>query len=222
MIKDLKCWNAAHPAVRYSAPFIVFLLMTQLQSAASGADLFWLYGLKIGITSIVIIFCFSDYTSELQGKADPAAVICGIAALAIWIAFGAAISPDFTVSFDPLLLNPGIERSLGVAVRIIGAALIVPFVEEVFWRGFLMRYLIADKFQSVTVGAYTAKSFFLTLLCFMLVHRPFEWPGAIAVGLIYGGYVVKTGNLRGVIVAHGVTNLGLAIFVLMTGQYWWW
>ena len=224
----------AQPAVRYCAPLGFFLLLTSLQDQFSGKSLFLFYCVKIGITIIVFLYLFSDQRvfhsrlkaadrfKEISGSVGLTSILYGAAAFRVWILLGALFNTEHVASFDPDVLDAGFYRVSGIAIRILGASIVVPLVEEIFWRGYLMRYLIKDDFLSVPIGTFTKKSFILTLICFVLVHRVFEWPGAIAVGAIYGYYVVKTGSLRGVIVAHGVTNLLLGIYVLQTGQFWWW
>ena len=85
-----------------------------------------------------------------------------------------------------------------------------------------MRYLIKEDFTQVAIGEYQTKSFWITVLMFMLVHSHYDYPAAILVGILYGFYLVKTKNLIGTMIAHGVTNLLLAIFILYTGKYYYW
>ena len=210
------------PGLRFCIPLALFLLLTQAQSGLSGPPLFWFYGAKSLLVGLALVFLFRGRAAEIPGRIGIDAVICGAAALLVWIVVGKLSTGDHAVSFDPAVLAPGIERGAGIALRIFGAVLVVPAAEEIFWRGFLMRYLIDENFLKVDIGAYSRKSFFGTLVCFVLVHRPFEWAGAALVGAIYGLFVIKQKNLRGVIAAHALTNLGLAVYVIVTGEYWWW
>jgi CAAX prenyl protease-like protein len=212
----------SRPWLRYTLPLATFLLLTELQQRYSGQEIFWFYGAKIGVTALVLYGCLQGKAELFAGPVGFAAVGYGLFALLAWIVLGQIIPGDQAVSFDPTVLDAGGMRLAGIALRIMGAVLLVPIVEEIFWRGFLMRYLINDQFEKVEIGSYSALSFIGTIICFMLVHRTFEWPGAVVVGAVYGFLVLRQKGLRGVIVAHGVTNLGLAIYVLITGEYWWW
>lgn len=91
-------------------------------------------------------------------------------------------------------------------------------MEELFWRGFLMRWLIKEDFTAVPIGAYQPFSFWVTTAFFAAVHGP-EWPLAVVVGLLYGAWFVRTKNLGNIMVAHGVTNLLLAIYCLISGDW---
>ena len=210
------------PFLRYILPLATFLVLTELQKRFSGQEIFWFYGIKLAVTSLVLYGCFRGKSETFAGPVGFASVASGLFALLVWLVLGRIIPGDQAVSFDPAVLQDGGIRLTGIAIRIAGAVLLVPIVEEVFWRGFLMRYLINDQFEKVEIGSYSALSFIGTVICFMLVHRTFEWPGAIVVGAVYGFLVLRQRSLRGVIVAHGVTNLGLAIYVLVSGEYWWW
>jgi CAAX prenyl protease-like protein len=107
-----------------------------------------------------------------------------------------------------------------IAVRLIGAAVVVPVMEELFWRSFLMRYLINPDFRSVPMGAFSWLSFMGVAILFGLEHH--RVVVGIAVGLLYNLLLIHQKNLKGVILAHGVTNLGLGIYVLITGSWMFW
>jgi CAAX prenyl protease-like protein len=94
----------------------------------------------------------------------------------------------------------------------------VPVMEELFWRGFLMRWLIQDDFTKIPLGTYKPFSFFTTTAFFAVEHGA-EWPLAVFVGLIYGTWFVRTKNLGNVITAHGVTNLLLVFYCLVRNDW---
>lgn len=142
--------------------------------------------------------------------------------LVIWIAPEGYL-PQFgqNSGFDPHAFGGSKTAAIGlIAVRLIGAAVIVPVMEELFWRSFLMRYLINPDFRSVPVGAFTWFSFIGVAILFGLEHHRVV-VGIIA-GLLYGLLLIRQKKLKGVILAHGVTNLGLGIYVLLTGSWMFW
>ncbi len=206
---------------RYTAPFVVFMVFTTIQGYFSGLSLFVVYGIKSFLTAIALYICFKNYRKELQGGFSVSAVACGVFAFIVWVGLGEIIGGDRPISFDPSALN-GMEKYLSITLRIAGASLVVPIMEELLWRSWLMRYLIEEDFTKVPIGEYQAKSFWITVLMFMLVHSHFDYPAAILVGIIYGFYLVKTKNLIGTMIAHGVTNLLLAIFILYTDKFYYW
>lgn len=210
------------PSVRYIAPFICFMLFTEAQRFFAGPSIFAVYGVKITLTALLLWFFFHKKMGEIPGKWNLSSVLVGIAALLVWIPLCAFVAPEQKVVFQPDEITSPFIRGAALAVRTAGAVLIVPVMEELLWRSFLMRYLIDPQFLKVPIGKYTHLSFWGTAAAFVLVHRPWEWSAALITAILYGGYLVKTGNLRGCILAHAVTNLGLAVYVMISGRWYFW
>jgi membrane protease YdiL (CAAX protease family) len=131
--------------------------------------------------------------------------------------------PEGTNAVAPAGRNPFQLYSPGEAwtlfgLRVAGIALVVPVMEELFWRGFLMRWLIKEDFTAVPLGTFQAFSFGATTVCFASVHGT-EWPLALIVGVIYGGWFVRTKSLGSIMLAHGTTNLLLALYCLFSGDW---
>lgn len=208
--------------LRYLLPFLTFMLLTELQRFGTATSVFAIYALKTAATAAVLYFCFRGRPEEIPGTWDFRAVLLGLLVLALWIASAALIPGDRTITFDPSSLPAGGWRVAGILTRIAGAALVVPVMEELFWRSFWMRYWIRKDFLSVPIGSFTVFSFALTVIAFTLVHKSWEWPGTLLTGILYGAYLVKTRNLKSCILAHGVTNLGLAIYIILTQQWYFW
>jgi hypothetical protein len=100
--------------------------------------------------------------------------------------------------------------------------IIVPLVEEIFWRGWLLRYLVHDDFRTVPFGTFTWKSFLISSGAFCLEHQFADWPAAILTGALYNLVAYRTRSLAACVVAHAVTNAGLAIYILQTRQWGFW
>jgi len=81
-----------------------------------------------------------------------------------------------------------------------------------------MRWLIREDFTQVPMGTYRPLSFFVTTAFFASVHDK-EWPLAVIVGLLYGGWFIRTKNLGNIITAHAVTNLLLALYCLLANDW---
>jgi len=93
-------------------------------------------------------------------------------------------------------------------------------VEELFWRGWLQRWLINENFTSVRIGQFTPFSFAVVTTMFALVHP--QVFVALFAGLLFGWWVVKTKSLWDVVLSHAVANLLLAVYVLWTGRWYFW
>ena len=101
-----------------------------------------------------------------------------------------------------------------------GIALLVPLMEEVFWRGFLARFMISDDFQNVAPGVFTGASFAVVSLAFMSVHT--EILAALVWGVLINLLYWKTANLWACIVMHAVTNALLGGYILYTESWQLW
>ena len=212
----------ANPIFRYLAPFFTFMIFTELQRWGSATSVFWIYGLKTLTTALVFCICFKSFQHEIIGYFDLKAVGLGLLVLVIWVVPYAFIDVPKEVTFNPEAFDSVLTRFIAILFRMLGASLIVPLIEELVWRSFLMRYLIKKDFLGVSIGTYAHLAFWGTVIAFTLVHRMWEWPVAFITGILYGLYLVKTKNLIGCIIAHSVTNLGLAFYVLITKQWYFW
>jgi len=211
-----------NPVFRYLAPFVLFMILTEGQRFCSAETIFLLYAVKIIITGVFFIFLFRNHREEIQGTFDWRAIGLGFLVLCLWIYATALIPTEKKISFNPLMIEPLGLRVVAISFRILGATLLVPVMEELLWRSFLMRYLIKKDFLSLPLGGYHIFSFWVTVIAFTLVHQTWEWPAAFLTGIAYGFYLVKTKNLMGCIWAHATTNLGLAIYVLWTQRWYYW
>ena len=220
-IKDLlgKAWFP------YVLPFVLFLLLTEPARFFPSLVPF-LYIAKTVIVGTVLWFWRHKYAEDLSPGLSfsecVVAVLCGLLVLVLWIVpEGYFYQMDSGAGFDPYALTGSKLAAIGlIVVRLFGASIVVPIMEELFWRSFLMRYLIDVDFRSVALGAFTWLSFLGVAILFGLEHHRIV-VGVIA-GLLYGLLLVRQKKLRGVIVAHGVTNFGLGMYVVVTGQWAFW
>ena len=148
------------------------------------------------------------------------AVGIGVLVFVLWI----HMDWDFAVMGDRDAYNPrtlpGPWFYLFIAVRLFGAAMVVPVFEEIFWRSFILRYIINPNFTAVRLGAFTWPSFLISAALFGTEHN--LWLAGITAGLLYNLLLYKTRSIWMCIIAHGITNLMLGIYVLMTGEWAFW
>ncbi len=107
-----------------------------------------------------------------------------------------------------------------VAVRMAGAALIVPVMEELFWRSFILRWLENASFLTVPPGTVGVRALAISSVLFATEHS--LWLAGFLAGLAYGWIYRKSGSLWSPILAHAATNLALGIYVLSTGAWDFW
>ena len=149
------------------------------------------------------------------------AVLVGVVVFVMWI-LPEGMYPYLgsSESFDPFAHFTGPWLFGWIAVRLLGASLLVLVIEEYFWRGFLLRWIINPDFQKVAIGTFSWPSFLLTTLLFASEHNR-RLVGLIA-GAAYNLLLYRTRSLYACIIAHGVTNLALGIYVLTTGAWSFW
>ena len=135
----------------------------------------------------------------------------------------AVFRPDDTLAFDPIRHFPSPAWRWGfIAARLAGASLVVPVMEELFWRDFAWRTIAApNDFKLARVGEWDLRAFIIVPLIFACVHG--NWAlTAVVWALMIGGLLVRTRSLGACIVMHGVTNLLLGLYVLHTHEWAFW
>src|SRR4030095_7486633 len=109
-----------------------------------------------------------------------------------------------------------------VAVRIVGAVLVVPVMEELFWRDYLWRQVLApNDFKLAAGGGGSWTPFLIVAGAFAFVHGNW-WLTSIVWALMVGALLVYTKSLGACIIAHSVTNLLLALYVLWRKEWAFW
>jgi len=148
-------------------------------------------------------------------------VVVGILVFILWINMDWMLAGQGTPQgFNPNLIADPVMRNIMIACRLAGAAVVVPIMEELFWRSFLLRYIIDKEFTSVPIGLFTWPSFLITVVLFGLEHHLFL--AGIMAGIAYSGLLYFTRSILLCIVSHGVTNLLLGIYVLTSGKWHFW
>jgi len=111
-----------------------------------------------------------------------------------------------------------------VVLRFLRMVVVVAIVEEVFWRGFLMRYLLdkdGDYWQQ-PFGKFSFKTYSFITFLFMIAHSPSDYFGAFIYGSIAYWVAVRTKSLAACVLMHSVANLLLGCYVMYTGEYGYW
>ena len=218
-----------YPSLPYIAPFAAFLGFIALgQALPVGAEV--LYPVRVVAVTAILIF-FSRSVIDLRVKHAIGSILLGVAVFVIWV------GPDvlwpayrshwlFTNSItgDAKSTAPEALKSnlLFIVFRTVGCVLLVPVLEELFWRGWLARWLIdSQDFRKVPLGAYTATSFWVGSLLFASEHGSY-WEVGLIAGIAYNWWMCRTKSLADCILAHAVTNGCLSAYVLGTGEWRYW
>lgn len=230
-----------HPALdhralwAYALPFGVFMaglaLISLVQSFAPaenaplwlGEPKYWVFPLQAVLCGGILIWFWKTYEWGAKWHIVTA-VLVGLVVLALWIA------PQWLPGAERRTegFNPGIFAGsaalywCSLVLRFVRLVVVVPLLEEIFWRGFLLRYLIKEDFTAVPFGAFSWFSFGAVTLMFGLAHFGPDFVPALLAGAIYNLLAVKTRSLACCVTAHAVTNLGLGLYIMETGQWGFW
>jgi len=185
----------------------------------------WIYPLKTAAVLAVLVYFWPCYDElNLKRTVKPRdvllAAVTGVVVYVLWVRMDWPWATQGQPGgYNPLLAGDRMEKVL-VAVRLAGAVIVVPVMEELFWRSFLLRYLISPRFQTVPLGTFTVFSFLATIVLFGLEHH--LWLAGMMAGAAYTFLLYATRRLWPSIIAHAVTNLALGTHVLLTQEWHWW
>ncbi len=206
-------------------PFATYILLLAVGQLASGFDIRWLYPVQVSLVAVALAYFWRRY-EELPGLRTMTvgwwalAVIVGAAVFGLWIGLDASwltiVAPS--KGFDPR--DGGRINVLLASFRIAGAALVVPPMEELFWRSFVMRWIDKAAFLSLPPVSCTVKALLWSSVVFGFEHN--LWFAGIIAGLAYGWLYRSSGNLWVPTIAHTVTNGLLGVWVLSTGNWQFW
>ena len=218
-------------AIARIVPFAAFMALLALRGAlptdgSGGIDPRWVYGISVLVVGGLLAWFWREY-GELVPQTWPSlaeaalAVAVGLVVFGLWIhldepwmRLGEATAGFRPVDEDGRLIWPLI------AVRWLGASLLVPVMEELFWRSFLMRWIQHPTFEAVPPQRVGLKAIVLSTFVFMLAH--ILWLGAVVAGLAYAWLYRRTGRLWVPVIAHAVTNGLLGAWVVFTGNWGYW
>jgi CAAX prenyl protease-like protein len=217
--------------VAYILPFGLFIILLALSGPIKmlgdsfwlQSPEYWLFPLQTFICAGVLIWYWRQY--DFHGlKRVLFTLAIGLLVFVLWISpqaffgFGAR-----TEGFNPETFagQPAAYWST-VLLRFLRLVIVVPLVEEIFWRGFLLRYFIDDKFDTVPFGAFSWLSFAVVTVGFTFAHSSADWVAAAVTGALYNFVAYRTKSLASCVLAHAVTNLLLGVWIMNTKQWGFW
>jgi len=213
------------PAFPYVAPMALLLAFLPLRGRIGIVE----YPLQVAVLA-GFLWWAARPVLNLKIRNGPASIALGLAVFAIWIGPDALV-PGYRTHwlFSNALLGapastiaPEWRANLMVlGCRTIKAAVLVAVIEELFWRGWLLRWLIQPDFTRVPLGAYQAPAFWIAAALFAVEHGSY-WEVGLAAGILYNWWIIRTKSLGDCVLAHGMTNLALSLYTIFFDQWQYW
>jgi uncharacterized protein len=222
---------ARRKMMAFTLPMAVFLLLLAWRSLLRNVGgAFWLVSPEYWIYPAQTIFCGALLLwswREYQFRAARQIVFTAAVALLVFTLW---IAPQELLGFAPRFdgFNPEVffGRTTAywttIVFRFLRLVVAVPLVEEIFWRGFLLRYFINEKFYAVPIGAFSWLSFAVVTVAFGFTHSRADWIAALITGALYNWVAYRTKSLTSCVLAHAITNLLLGLWIMKTRQWGFW
>jgi CAAX prenyl protease-like protein len=210
----------------YWLPMLSFFLVVEIGGRApESAQLAFLL-LKVLVPGGIFLgYALRGAYPELRGFQPTAGgllldVAVGLVGAVIWVA-------PF-VLFDGLRPEePGFDAAsygsaaagTALAIRAVGYAGVTPFVEELFVRSWLLRYVdvidTRNDFRSVPIARFSWRSFIVVTIYFVFSHLPWEWGVMFLWTLLTMAWFYHRRHIVPLIVVHAVTNGAIFLFVVL-------
>jgi uncharacterized protein len=212
----------ASPVLVRVIPFAAFAALTLLQGPLGDNAQYWIYACKT-IIGAWLLWMVRSHIKEMRWNFSWEAVAVGVAIFALWV----GLDGHFPMFPHPGNFNP--ERTYGagsfwamlfIGVRIIGSSLVVPPMEEVFYRSFIYRYFISSDFLKIPLNRFEWLAFIVTGVVFGAGH--YEWLPGILCAFAYQWLVLRKNRLGDAMTAHAITNFLLGIWVVTRDAYIFW
>jgi exosortase E/protease (VPEID-CTERM system) len=205
------------PTAAYLVPLLALVAAAMLTGAlCDGFDR--LYPARV-LAALAALAYFRRAYTGLRWSWSWAAVVQGAMVSALWVGSG-SLGPGVAAGGGSPSLLAELPRAWAAAWligRVVGSVVVVPLVEELAFRGYLVRRLIAAKFETVPPGRLTWPSLLISSLLFGALHG--RWLAGMAAGAVYALAQRRRGELGDAVLAHGTTNGLLTAYALATGDW---
>lgn len=232
--------------------FMVFLILLQLFASLFGWDhptapwwqkdvAHWIYPLQTIASIGTLAYFWKSYQFNWSWKWSLAGVFFGAVGIGFWLLpttlydawkltgetegwmkwLGIAKRDE---GFDPGIFENPAAYWATLMMRFIRAVVVVALVEEIFWRGFVMRFCMdwEGDFWKQPFGRAHLKSFLIVTVLFMGAHGPVDWVGAFVYGSLTYALCVWSKNLGACVIMHAVANFLMGLYVMAYGKYGLW
>ena len=209
---------ADNPTAAYLVPLLAVIAAGMLsQAMSSGFDRFYVLRLIAGLGALVL---YRRKLRTLDWAWSTRGALVGVIVFLLWVLASRFISSPTGTPEQLLAMSPT-ARFFWIASRGVTSSLVIPIAEELAYRGYLMRRLSSEEFESISYNQVRLPAVALAAVAFGLAHGPFWLPGIIA-GLAFGAVAVIRNSIGEAVAAHITANVLVAMTVLVFGQWQLW
>ena len=249
-VKDPARLTRAH--VYPFAVFMGFMLVLQLVTAQIGwkhPDAPWwrqepaqfIYPIQTIVTLALMICYWPNYSFHWSGRWGLTAVLFGALGIACWLLptalydhWGLTSTPTGILKllgvaerkegFDPGVFHSSAAWWTAVSLRFLRLVVVVALIEEIFWRGFLMRFVDdwEGDYWRQPFGRATWKSYLMVTGFFMASHASVDYAGAFVYGTLTYLLCVWSKSLGACVIMHATANCLMGIYIMAYGKYGLW
>ena len=217
-----------NPALARVLPMMVVLILTFFQGKFGGESQYWMYLIKT-LAGVWLVWLIWPLVREMRWQFSLEAVVCGVIVFGAWVfldpfypKFGMDAGNSWNLSPENGdFLGDPVMRWFYASIRIVGSTLMIPMVEEVFYRSFLYRYIHTQEWHSMSLSRFAWKPFLIGSVLFGMTHGA-QWLAGILCGMMFQLLVIRRGKLGDSITAHAVANLLLGIWVVTKDDWKFW
>ncbi|WP_432382713.1 CAAX prenyl protease-related protein [Duganella sp. P38] len=215
---------SARPRVLPFLAYMLFIVLADLlqRSGLDEAQLRYVYPVKIAVVAAMLWHyrhAYVELATPMNLGQGLLSVAVGVLVLVLWVNLDAGwMVIGQSAGYDPR--DNGVVNWPLAMIRLAGAALVVPVMEELFWRSFLARWLQSANFLELRPIAIKLRFLVVTVILFGFEHN--LWFAGIIAGIAYTLLYCRTGSLRTAVLAHAVTNGLLGVWIICTAQWTYW
>jgi CAAX prenyl protease-like protein len=223
------------------AVFMGFLLLLQIAIQAGLAwnhpeapwwrrnPAYFIYPVQTLVVLALLVRYWRHYTFDWSWKWGLAGVVFGAVGIGFWLLpsmlydhLGLTGRPDGIAGmlgvlprregFDPTVFDHPAAWWTVVLMRFLRAVVVVALLEEIFWRGFMMRFVCdwEGDFWKQPFGKARWRSYLIVTALFVMAHTAPDRPAAF----VYGSLTC--------VVMHATANLLMCLHIMATGKYGLW
>jgi CAAX prenyl protease-like protein len=210
-------------------PMLSFLLLIEIGGRISEDDSLGLLAMRVIVPlAMLVFFWLRGSYLELQFRVTRMTLVdaaLGTALAAFWIG-PFLLFPGMRPKIGDSVFNPAMAGEalvpLVLSVRMLGYAIVTPWMEELFMRSFVLRfaetYFDGGDFQDVPIAKFTWRSFAVVIVVFLATHLIWEWPVMLVWSVITMLWFYYRKDLFALIVVHGFTNGAILLAAIVSSE----